>query len=90
MTPGSCFRDAFLKCSVEYFPEETEYYRESGKISENTWAFMGESIMVPENEMAESYAWAGNTSKYDGDDPDVPEGALKYHRTIYATWAEDG
>ena len=89
-TPGSRCRYSFLQCSVKYYPEETEYFRESGKISENTWAFVGESIVVPDNEIAYYYTWAGNTREYDGDDPDVPGGALIYHRTIYATWAEDG
>ena len=89
-TPGSRHRYSFVKCSVEYFPEETEYFRGNGKISENTWAFMGESIVVPDNEIADSYAWAGNTRVYDGDDPDIPEGALIYHRTLYITRDEDG
>lgn len=89
-TSGSMYCYTYVSCQVEAAENITTSYREQGKIDENTYAFYLTVVFVPENERALRWSMAGNTGKYTGNDPDVPEGAYKYYRCGYITLADDG
>lgn len=89
-TPGSKFCYTYVAVQVREAQEETDFYREQGKIGENTYCFYLTTVFVPENDYALNWSMAGNTGEYTGTDPSVPEGALEYLRCGYITLEEDG
>lgn len=89
-TPGSKFCYTYVAVQVREAQEETDFYREQGKIGENTYCFFLTTVFVPENDYALNWSMAGNTGEYTGTDPSVPEGALEYLRCGYITLEEDG
>ncbi len=56
-----------------WFPKETSDHER--------FTFRYTVIFVPENEDALNTLMAGNTGEYNGNDPDVPQGAYEYSRT---------
>lgn len=89
-TSGSKFCYTYVAVQVREAQEETDFYREQGKIGENTYCFFLTTVFVPENDYALNWSMAGNTGEYTGTDPSVPEGALEYLRCGYITLEEDG
>lgn len=89
-TSGSKYKYSFVQCVVEAADDQTEHFRQTGAIDENTWCFYLTTIFVPGNERALRESMAGNTGLYEGDDPNVPEGAYEYQRCCYITKGEDG
>lgn len=89
-TSGSKFCYTYVVVQVREAQEETDFYREQGKIGENTYCFFLTTVFVPENDYALNWSMAGNTGEYTGTDPSVPEGALEYLRCGYITLEEDG
>lgn len=89
-TSGSKFCYTYVAVQVREAQEETDFYREQGKIGENTYCFFLTTVFVPENDYALNRSMAGNTGEYTGTDPSVPEGALEYLRCGYITLEEDG
>lgn len=89
-TSGSKFCYTYVAVQVREAQEETDFYREQGKIGENTYCFFLTTVFVPENDYALNWSMAGNTGEYTGTDPSVPEGALEYLHCGYITLEEDG
>lgn len=89
-TSGSKYKYSFVQCVVEAADDQTELFRQNGRIDENTWCFYLRTIFVPKNERALRESMAGNTDLYEGDDPNVPEEAYEYLRCCYITKGEDG
>lgn len=89
-TPGSEFCYTYVSCQTKAADDFTANFRETGEIYENTYAFYLTTVFVPENERALNFSMAGNTGKYTGTDPNVPEGAYEYGRCGYITRSNDG
>ena len=89
-SPGSRYRFSYIDCIIEPAEETTAAFRERGEIGENTYAFYLTTVFVPETELALNYSMAGNTGKYTGSDPSVPDGAYEYSRCGFITLEKDG
>jgi len=88
--PGSAYRYSFVKCEVAEETEATSLARTRGELDENGYAFSLYVYFVPENDRAWKASMPGNTGEYDGNDPDIPEGAWVYIRCGYITATEYG
>ena len=90
VSSGSHYRYNEIFCRVEAAESANELFREKGEIGENTYAFFAYTAFLPESERARNQSIAGNTAPYEGNDPNVPEGALEYMRCGYITLKDDG
>lgn len=81
LLPGGCYTYSFVKCSVSPNELITNDLRTNYSIpdDETWWGLDMETIFVPENDSVMRHD-AGNTLPYDGEDPEVPEGAYIYFR----------
>ena len=88
-TPGSMYTYTYVKAvdakalenvSEDWFPEDIALFSDC-------FAFSYTSIFVPENPASLRRALMSGAAAYDGDDPDVPEGALqiRYRGTMVLT-----
>ena len=60
------------------------------RLEENTFPFSWSTIFVPADSAPPWSFMAGNTSEYEGSDPDVPAGAFQWWQVGYMTQGEDG
>ena len=90
VSSGSHYRYNEIFCRVEAAESANELFREKGEIGENTSAFFAYTAFLPESERARNQSIAGNTAPYEGNDPNVPEGALEYMRCGYISLKDDG
>lgn len=81
LTPGGSMTCTYVKVeNVEILEDMPETWFPADIVGYPHFAFSYDLIFVPENEDALYTLMAGNTGEYEGNDPDVPEGAFEYSR----------
>ncbi len=81
LTPGGSMTCTYVKVeNVEILKGISETWFPADIVDYPHFAFSYDVVFVPENPDALNTLMAGNTGKYTGSDPDVPEGAFQYSR----------
>lgn len=87
---GSGYEYKDVSFTVEIDEEETRRGREEGRLDDNTYCFTSYIIFVPANEHSASYMDVGHNRPYEGDNPEIPEGAYTRDWPGRATWTGSG
>ncbi len=90
LSPGNRYACSYVKLAdVEILEDQPEDWFPVDILDYPHFAFSYRVIFVPANEDTLYYFMAGNTGEYEGNDPDVPEGAYEYSRRG-AMYLKDG
>lgn len=89
-THGSGYEYKDVSFTVQIDEEKTQLGRDEGQIDEDTYYFTAYIIFVPANEHSASYMDVGHNRPYEGDDPNVPEGAYTRDWLGRAVWTGSG
>lgn len=90
LSPGGSITCTYVKVTgVEIWENQPETWFPADIVDYPHFCFSYRVVFVPENEDALNTLMAGNTGEYEGNDPDVPQGALEYSR-MGAMYRKDG